>query len=306
VRPLFRLGLLAAPVLVAGLAAWRSTNDPTLDLGSIDPGDRRLSPTEVADPPPILRVMTLNLAHGRRHARRQSLLRRHRLGDNLAEVGDVIAREAPDVVALQEADGPSVWSGHFDHVGALARYADFPHAYRGEHARIPWPMKIRYGTALLGRVPLRSPSSQPFDRSWRDTKGFVLATVAVPGFDGLEVDLVSVHLDFMRPKFRREQVAEVVRALEPRTRPLIVMGDLNCAQDEAAMLGLMEGLGLHASDPDQGARTYPSRAPRLRIDWILLSEELTFRDHRTLPDLVSDHRGIVSEIGLSEPQVPAG
>ena len=30
---------------------------------------------------------------------------------------------APDVVALQEADGPSGWSGNFDHVATLARQA---------------------------------------------------------------------------------------------------------------------------------------------------------------------------------------
>lgn len=33
----------------------------------------------------------------------------------------VITRENPHVVALQEADGPSFWSGKFNHVDYLAR-----------------------------------------------------------------------------------------------------------------------------------------------------------------------------------------
>jgi hypothetical protein len=36
----------------------------------------------------------------------------------------------------------------------------------------------------------------------------------------------------------------------------------------------------------------------VRLDWILVSEELAFSSYRTLPDRLSDHLGVVAEIEL--------
>lgn len=63
-----------------------------------------------------LRIMTLNLAHGRGTAGHQATLSREQIAANLQKVADLIRRHRPDVLALQEADDPSVWSGWFDHV----------------------------------------------------------------------------------------------------------------------------------------------------------------------------------------------
>jgi hypothetical protein len=134
-RPI-RLLLASTPLILMGAAAWRSASSPTMELGQLSADKRPLSPSEQAAPPPLLRVMTLNLAHGRGLAQHQSLLRRSQFGANLVASGQIIAREAPDVVALQEADGPSVWSGHFDHVQSLANYSDYPHQFRGTHAQL--------------------------------------------------------------------------------------------------------------------------------------------------------------------------
>ncbi|MGH7338345.1 MAG: endonuclease/exonuclease/phosphatase family protein, partial [Myxococcota bacterium] len=64
--------------------------------------------------PRPLRLLTLNVAHARRQARHQALLAEPALRRNLQAIAQVLRREAADVVALQEADGPSAWSGGFD------------------------------------------------------------------------------------------------------------------------------------------------------------------------------------------------
>jgi hypothetical protein len=126
-----------------------------------------------------LRLMSLNIAHARRKAKHQSLLKDSTIRRNLELIASVIEREGPHIVALQEADGPSFWSGGFDHVAALAGLAGFPHAFRGEHNReILSRLDLSYGTALLSQLPLEATHSQAFVQNWRDTKGFVAATVA--------------------------------------------------------------------------------------------------------------------------------
>lgn len=256
-----------------------------------------------------LRLMTLNMAHGRRRARHQALLRRSTLAANLHQIARVLAREAPDVVALQEADGPSAWSGRFDHIRALARLAGFDHAFRGEHLRGGFGrlgVELDYGTALLSRLPLADRHSQAFRAVWRDTKGFVAAAVAVPGA-GFEVDVVSVHLDFLRPAVRRRQVAHLVDIVQHRRRPLAVLGDFNCewGRESAALHLLSRELALRpvaaAARP-----TYPARRPTLCLDWILISDELEFASYRTLADHLSDHLGVVAEVRFGTPASGGG
>ena len=97
-----------------------------------------------------LRVATLNLAHGRKDSLNQLLVSRNGVEENLAETAELLSKVGADVVALQEADGPSRWSGGFDHVERLAHEAGYPWYFRSSHART-W--LFDYGTALLSRLP---------------------------------------------------------------------------------------------------------------------------------------------------------
>ncbi|MCK5359007.1 MAG: hypothetical protein KAJ95_00180, partial [Gammaproteobacteria bacterium] len=65
---------------------------------------------------PVLRVATLNLAHGRKDSVNQLFVWKDTFKENLDDVGDVLSKYKPHVVALQEADAVSLWSGSFDHV----------------------------------------------------------------------------------------------------------------------------------------------------------------------------------------------
>ena len=65
----------------------------------------------------ILRIVTLNIAHGRNQAANQLLLGKQDIEKNLKTIAQVLRESGADVIALQEADGPSRWSGNFDHIG---------------------------------------------------------------------------------------------------------------------------------------------------------------------------------------------
>ena len=273
---------------------------------------------------PSLRVMSLNIAHGRRGGPHRVFLRRRAAETNLVGIAETIRREAPDLVALQEADGPSLWSGRFDHVEKLARLAGFNHLFRGEHVCF-WRGRHRicYGSALLSRHPLAEAASYRFARSLpTPTKGFVAATLKAPGekkgsgpfcaehpegrsgkrvltpFSPFRV--VSVHLDFSRRRVRLRQVRHMAEELAGSAEPLVILGDFNCQwegrEDTLQLLaGRLEVRPYRPGRPE--LFTFPSRRPRKRLDWILISRALEFRSYAVLPDRVSDHLPVIAEVG---------
>lgn len=244
----------------------------------------------------FFRVVCLNLAHGRKDGPNQLLQRRDAIRSNLDEVVALLHREMPDLVALQEADGPSVWSGGFDHVRHVAEKAGFPFFVRGEHVK---GLKLSYGTAVLSRVPLKDTISITFDPSPPSfPKGFLLATATIP--PGIDIDVISVHLDFLRAAVRRAQVRQIVAQVLPRRRPLVVLGDFNCdwSEENSALRELARALELTAYRPDAAnLATFPLTSERL--DWVLISGELEFRSYEVLSDVVSDHRAVVAEIAVT-------
>ncbi len=250
-----------------------------------------------------LRLLTLNVAHGRKLATHQALLSPRTVRRNLEEIASLVRESRADVVALQEADGPSAWSGNFDHVETLTQLAEHAWSFRGEHNAFNLGRAVlTSGTALMSRFPFHSTRSLRFGTSWRDTKGFVLATLPVPVWEGIELDVVSLHLEPFNPVIRRQQVRQLTDALVARNaeqpRPLVVLGDFNCSWSEEArqLLPLSRELGLRPYQPHRRAPTYPSRRPWRRLDWILVSSELDFAAYRTLPNPVSDHLGVVADL----------
>jgi endonuclease/exonuclease/phosphatase family metal-dependent hydrolase len=309
VETLPKAGLLAGQLTERARstsARWKSSLERSTRRPASDPGPEHPDLSFPAQVPPrsgrSLRLFSLNIAHGRRTSTHQALLPDEATRANVSAIGKVLRQVEPDVAGLQEADGPSAWSGNFDHVAVLAEQANLESHYRGDHnpfgsRRFP----LTSGTALLSSWPLEETQSHRFGTTWRDTKGFVVARVRVPHWDDVEIDVVSVHLDFLRPKLRRQQILHMTHALIHRRRPLVILGDLNaCWQREPSSLTLLrDALGLRPHLPDAGAPTFPVHRPRRRLDWILVSEELDFVDHYTLRTPLSDHLGLVADLVLT-------
>ena len=81
---------------------------------------------------------------------------------------------------------------------------------------------------------------------------------------------------------------------------MIVMGDFNADWNGTDMTVrlIASELALHAFNPSgKGQSTFPYSDKRL--DWILVSNGLEFRDYQVVSDAVSDHRGVIAELGLS-------
>lgn len=245
-----------------------------------------------------LKVMTLNIAHGRGTSFHQLLQYSDETVKNLDSINTLLNQVAPDVVALQEIDGPSFWSGNFNHVKYLASRSVFTDSVHGAHVDA---IGLSYGTALMSRLALSNPQAVTFDPSLSLVPtGFVVSTISWPGREGINIDVVSVHLDFMSGSARRKQADELIALLRARNNRLIIMGDLNSGwhQRGSAAQYLVEKLGLTAYQPeDRTMMTFPALGARL--DWILISSGVEFTSYEVVGTRVSDHRGIVAKLKLS-------
>ena len=290
-------------VLIAGLVA------PLL-FGNTESGQ-----TTVVDNPPCpalpsgkdvflepeLRVLSVNLAHGRKDGLNQALQSGETARRNVQEAAELLRELDADVIALQEADAPSRWSGSFDHVEAVANVAGYDCRFHGVHATGRW---YNFGTALLSRYRFTRAAQHDFIPTPPTTrKGFVATQIQWNPAGVLEspidLTLVSLHLDFSRRSSRESQFAEMTEVLAEFPRPLVLMGDFNTEWDSkgALLQAFAATLDLQAWAPESDDYgTYKDGSKRL--DWILVSKDLGFAGYRVLEEVVSDHQPVWAQLRL--------
>jgi len=258
---------------------------------------QRSHPIGAANDVGTLAVMTLNIAHGRANGRHQAFVRSKKIRTNLDDIAQLLYTQRPQVVALQEADAPSSWSGKFDHVDHVADKAKYPFATHGHHVN---GFTLAYGTALLADRPLTEPLSITFKSSPPTMpKGFVVAQITWPDKSHRTVDIVSVHLDFARESVRKRQVKMMIETLSKRQRPVIIMGDFNCPRltHNNSLGHLIDHLDLQAFEPQaRDMITFPTT--KKRLDWILISRDMKFEDYQVIETQVSDHYGVAAMISM--------
>ena len=165
--------LLAAALLIISSCTPHINKVHTKAEPGNFPGDPAITgniPSHVG----ILKLISLNVAHGRKDATNQIFVSKDQIQQNLTEIANVISKQEADVVALQEADGPSRWSGNFDHVEFIANLASYPWYYRAVNAH-SWI--FNYGTAILSRWPVSETLAYNFKPGL--SKGFDNPTVWV-------------------------------------------------------------------------------------------------------------------------------
>ena len=256
----------------------------------------RVSGSELPDE--VLKVITLNIAHGRGEGFHQLLQTGAEARTNLDAVAALLKQQRPDIAALQEADGPSYWSGAIDHVEYLARQGEFSQYVRANHVD---GYGLFYGTAFVSNLEMKHPEAITFEPELSMApKGFIVATVTWPGELCVELDVVSVHLDFSSEAIRRRQAAELVDILRTRNRPMVIMGDFNTRweKEDSALHLIARELDLSPYKPGQtGLETFARFGHRL--DWVLISPGFRFHSYKVINDHVSDHQAVVAELVLN-------
>ncbi len=213
---------------------------------------------------------------------------------------EVIQRLAPDVLLLQEA-----WRlpGSRRVIGSLAAAAGLRHIVGGRPAA---GTAVLVSTALAGRasgrsirLAVRPPWDRPRGVAILDLDPGPAAAVGQPrGRSGAGWRLASAHLGLSAAQ-RAAHVRTLTALLSGHPRRLVLAADLNEAPDGPSWRGLAP---LVTDRMTGSAPTYPAAAPRLRIDAVLVSDDLEVTD-LGLPGvaadrlaLASDHRPVLVEI----------
>ncbi|RKF21421.1 hypothetical protein DBZ36_01875 [Alginatibacterium sediminis] len=240
----------------------------------------------------VLKVMSLNAAHGRGTSFSQILLSKDQIEANLNAIAQYIIEEDPDLVALQEIDAPSWWTGNVDQVRYLAEQSGFAWSSHGINTRNIFG---NYGTAILSKHPILAANRYNFAPSPpTPQKGFTHIEVL---WQQQRVNVVSMHLDFARRSVRQTQSEAMNDLVRLNAAPSIVMGDFNSqwAKPQSVVRSVANSPHLKAYAVDSNELgSYGND----RIDWIFVSPKIEFVSYRNGPALFSDHRPVIAQLKL--------
>jgi len=252
---------------------------------------------------PRLRLVTFNIAHGRGLTPIQGLTSQRKL----RLIAALIGRLAPDVIAMQEIDECSRWSGNFDHLDYLRVHAGFPYAAFGINTRRAGLLNLCYGNAVLSRHPLVETETVVFGQRQVGEKGFLYAEIKVGEHS---VPFVNLHLHFRSRAQRMSQLDRLVGWLREKGRarprawliPPIICGDFNnpSTRDDAtaSLLSHLSDHGDYTMYPQTGA-TFPSPMPRRTLDFIFLPAGCKDVRCEVVRSFLSDHRPVLVEFTIA-------
>ncbi len=252
---------------------------------------------------PRLRLITFNIAHGRGLTPIQGFTSLRKLRLNLRRISALIERHAPDVVALQEIDERSRWSGNFDHLDYLRAHTRFPHSVFGINTRRSGLLNLCYGNAVLSRHAIRAAETVVFGQRQLGEKGFLYVEIDV---GGRCLPLVNLHLHYGSRAQRMLQLERLLGWLREKHRyhrktwavPPVICGDFNNpgTRDDAtaSLLSHLSDYCDYTLHPITGA-TFPSPLPRRTLDFIFLPAGCVAAKSEVIPSLLSDHRPVAVE-----------
>ena len=233
-----------------------------------------------------LRVMTYNIHVGVGMDKKLDLQR----------IADVINREKPDLVGLQEVDRGVKRTEGKDEIAELAALTRMEYAFA---PNLDF-QGGKYGVAILSRFPIKNTVHRMFENKREaERRGMLLVEVAV---DGKPLAFVTTHLDYQFEDGRVFETEQLLSFLADVKGPLIVVADMNDVPsggayqlmrtkfDDAWVTSRAEGDGF----------SYPADKPVKRIDHIFYRQNVRAKKARVVETLASDHVPVVAELELQK------
>ncbi|HLL74027.1 MAG TPA: endonuclease/exonuclease/phosphatase family protein [Pyrinomonadaceae bacterium] len=215
---------------------------------------------------------------------------------DLRRIAQVINRERPDLVGLQEVDVGVERTGRVDQLAELARLTGMRAAFAPNlEYQGGW-----YGVAVLSRFPILKTEHRLFDHLREaERRGYLRIEVRA---GGRRLNFATTHLDYQHHDNRRFETEQLLAALGGARTPLVVAGDFNDepSGDSYKLMLTRFADAWAAAPPRGGGLTYPADKPVKRIDYIFHSAALRARRAWVVESLASDHRAVVAELELRD------
>jgi endonuclease/exonuclease/phosphatase family metal-dependent hydrolase len=207
----------------------------------------------------------------------------------IERIGAVIRETGAAVAGIQEVHQRLPQSALQNQPGALQRAAGMRCLFGPALSLGPG----RYGNAVLSGVPARRRALHRLPG-----EGEPRAALEVElDLDGRPLVLVCTHLG-LSDAARISQASALAEALRRIEAPVVLLGDMN-AGPEAPELQILLDAGLRYAAPPIEP-TFPSDVPGCRIDYILISPELTCDGSQVVATTASDHLPLWADLRWAE------
>jgi endonuclease/exonuclease/phosphatase family metal-dependent hydrolase len=231
-----------------------------------------------------LRIMTFNIHVGVGMDKKLDLQR----------IADVINKERPDLVGLQEVDRGVKRTEAKDEIVELAGMTRMDYAFAHN---IDF-QGGQYGVAILSRSLIKSIDHKMFENK-REAERRGMLRVEVE-FDGVPLNFVTTHLDYQFADGRLFETEQMLKMLTDVKGPLIVVADMN-DEPTGTAYQLMSQTFADAwitSRAKGDGLSYPADKPVKRIDHIFYrkGERVKAKKAWVVGTLASDHVPVMAEI----------
>lgn len=244
------------------------------------------SSADPRDDKKTLRVMTFNIHVGVGMDKKLDLQR----------IADVIIRERPDLVGLQEVDRGVRRTEGKDEIAELARMTRMDYAF-GHNLDY---QEGQYGVAVLSKSLIQKIDHLKYEnRREAERRGLLRVEVEI---GGRPISFATTHLDYQRDDGRLFESEQLLRFLAEVKHPLIVVGDFNDEPSGPAyklMLTKFADAWIGSRAKGDGF-SYPADKPSKRIDYIFYrtSDGVRAKKVWLVKTLASDHLPVMAELEL--------
>ena len=234
-----------------------------------------------------IKVMTYNIHHG---------VNNNKLFD-LDGIVNVIIKENPDFVALQEVDSVIKRSNNLDLSKVLGQKTKMNSLF-GNATKIDNGL---YGVAILSKYPIiySKNVALPFQKN-EEPRTALQITSVLPSGD--TISFISTHLDYKdKNHYRKEQVQKINTSFSANKYPTILAGDINDIPTSET-LKILQTNWMSTFNKENPKSTFPADHPYKKIDYILFSPKNKWKlitQDVVNDSIASDHRPYVATLKLT-------
>jgi endonuclease/exonuclease/phosphatase family metal-dependent hydrolase len=214
---------------------------------------------------------------------------------DLWRTADVIKKQKPDLVAVQEVDVKTRRTEVTDQAKKIAELTGMHYVF-GKFMDFSGG---EYGQMVLSKFPIKSSKNHPLPAGPEPRTALeVRVDVPMSGGEPQELIFVGNHL-YATEAQRLAQATRITEIFKDETAPIILAGDFNSEPLEPPMVLL----GERWTDPtlDKSGLTWPASKPQVEIDYILYApkERFEFISSEVIEETkASDHRPVVTVVKL--------
>jgi endonuclease/exonuclease/phosphatase family metal-dependent hydrolase len=210
----------------------------------------------------------------------------------LPEISRFIKSVDPDVVGLIEVDTGSIRSRSVNQAESIAAdlgmNTSYETKYGSKSINQMLPIVRKQGNAFMAASRVHGERFHYFDTG-------IKRLIIELEMDDFAIFLVHLSLKYRHRHLQLRHLYDLIQATE---KPVVVAGDFNTFWGGNEIYLFMKAAGLASANADH-IPTYPSRAPRKELDFVLYQEGITVKNFE-VPDIrLSDHLPLICDFEVA-------